>query len=90
MEGQIQTLYSCNLQQKDEVANLVGFGSMQMMVRVQGQLEHAAVGEEPVCVPAVLYLHSFIPAPQAALGCTPIPTCAWICMSSLSPCKFML
>ena len=35
---------------------------MHVVVRVQWQLEHAAVGEQPVGIPAVVHLHTFIPA----------------------------
>ena len=37
---------------------------MQVVVRVQGQLEHAAVSEQPVCIPAVLCLHPLVPAEE--------------------------
>ena len=41
---------------------LVGLGSVHMVVRVQGQLKHAAVGEQPICVPTVICSDTFIPA----------------------------
>lgn len=37
------------------------------MIRVQRKLEHAAVGEEPFGIPAVICLHGFIPVDQTKL-----------------------